>query len=146
MRHDQGWLYKAPFPSWGNLQGCTVQCESTSWKTRTALTICSSPACTDILVMLWVTLYSVFNDFMGIWENIQSFIVEILHFGLGTNTSNLVLYKTDWELVSHPFYSSKNYSHHNKVAVEFMIIYSKWKQGASGIPSLVLFSLKHQDS
>lgn len=96
--------------------------------------------------MLWVTLYSVFNDFMGIWENIQSFIAEILHFGLGTNTSNLVLYKTDWELVSHPFYSSKNYSHHNKVAVEFMIIYSKWKQGASGIPSLVLFSLKHRDS
>ena len=88
--------------------------------------------------MLWVTLYTVFNDFMGIWENIQSFIVEILHFGLGTNTSNLVLYKTDWELVSHPFYSSKNYSHHNKVAVEFMIIYSKWKQSASGIPSLVL--------
>lgn len=88
--------------------------------------------------MLWVTLYTVFNDFVGIWENVQSFIVKILHFGLGTNTSNLVLYKTDWELVPHPFYSSKNYSHHNKVAVEFMIIYSKWKQSASGIPSLVL--------
>lgn len=58
--------------------------------------------CTDLLVMLWVTLYTVFNDFMGIWENIQSFIVEILHFGLGTNTSNHVLHKTDWEL-PHPF-------------------------------------------
>jgi len=52
--------------------------------------------------MLWVTLYTAFNDFMGSWENVQSFIVEILHFGLGTNTSNLVLYKTDWQLVPTP--------------------------------------------
>lgn len=102
------------------------------------LTIYSSSACNDLLVMLWVTLYTVFNDFMGSWEYIQSFIVEILHFGFGTNTSNLVLYKTDWEMVPHPLYFSKNYSHHNKVAVEFMIIYSKWKQSTSGIPSLVL--------
>lgn len=105
---------------------------------QSVLTICSSSTCTDLLVMLGVTLYAVFNDFMGIWENVQSFTAEILHFGLGTNTSNLVLYKTDGELVPHPFYSSKNYSHHNKVAGEFMIIYSKWKQNASGIPSLVL--------
>lgn len=114
------------------------KCVFTFLKNRAVLTICSSSACKDLLVMLWVTLYTVFNDFMGSWENVQSFIVEILHFGLGTNTSNLVLYKTDWELVPHPFCFSKNYSHHNKVAVEFMIIYSKWKQSSSGIPSPVL--------
>lgn len=115
------------------LKACLYLLENPS-----VLTMCSSSTCTDLLVMLGVTLYTVFNYFMGIWENVQSFIAEILHFGLGTNTSNLVLYKTDGELVPHPFYSSKNYSHHNKVAVEFMIIYSKWKQNASGIPSLVL--------
>lgn len=130
---------QGPFSQWWLYPRlCSWKCAFTSLKTRAVLATCSSSACADLLVMLWVTLYTVFNDFMGIWESVQSFIVEILHFGLGTNTSNLVLYKTDWELVPHPFYSSKNYSNHNKVAVEFMIIYSKWKQSASAIPSLVL--------
>lgn len=132
-------VQEGPFSQWWlPPRLCSWKCVFTSLKTRALLIICSNSACPDLLFMLWVTLYTVFNDSMGIWENIQSFIAEILHFGLGTNTSNLVFYKADWELVSHPFYSSKNYSHHNKVAVEFTIIYSKWKQSSSGIPSLVL--------